>query len=287
MYIHIYRRCASSWASPSTAPTSRGPTGPTSSRPSSRATSGEPASERAKRALTYIHTHAHAPHPHKTQTTLYRGVTPNPDVLCNREIKFAHFLRFAVDRLQAPLIATGHYAQLAHGGEAYQEDRQEEGRPLPQLLAGVDEGKDQSYFLSHVPTDAFCRVLFPLGGLRKAEVRVWLDSVSIQSFPFRPLRARLSSCPKSRSTLFTFHLPQQRTQRTQSHHTTTTQHRCGRWRKPRACARPRSARAWASASWGSAGAYCVLRGYIYVLSTRRGSCAPLSPIITIIITLLP
>lgn len=107
-------------------------------------------------------------------------MTPNPDVLCNREIKFAHFLQFALERLQAPLIATGHYAQLAYGGEAYHEGSNEEQRPLPQLLAGVDAGKDQSYFLSHVPTAAFCRVLFPLGGLRKAEVCVaW--SVSILS----------------------------------------------------------------------------------------------------------
>lgn len=119
----------------------------------------------------------HQPH---TTTTPHRGVTPNPDVLCNREIKFAHFLRFAVGRLGAPLIATGHYARLRHGGETYTRGEQEEGGgpekggkgPLPQLLAGVDEGKDQSYFLSHVPTAAFRRVLFPLGGLRKAEVRV-------------------------------------------------------------------------------------------------------------------
>lgn len=95
-------------------------------------------------------------------------------MLCNREIKFAHFLRFAQDRLQAPLIATGHYARLHHGGEAWVASggdvAKEKGEEGPELLAGGDKGKDQSYFLSHVPTAAFRRVLFPLGGLRKAEV---------------------------------------------------------------------------------------------------------------------
>ncbi len=107
-------------------------------------------------------------------------MTPNPDVLCNREIKFAHFLRFAHERLAAPLVATGHYARLAHGGEAYahrewEDDKAEDEEPPPRLLAGVDEGKDQSYFLSHVPATAFRRVLFPLGRLRKAEVGAWVS----------------------------------------------------------------------------------------------------------------
>jgi tRNA-specific 2-thiouridylase len=83
------------------------------------------------------------------------GVTPNPDVLCNREIKFGSFLQHA-RRLGAARIATGHYART---------DR--EGR----LLRAVDEGKDQTYFLHAVPGAALRQAEFPLGSLHKSEVR--------------------------------------------------------------------------------------------------------------------
>lgn len=86
------------------------------------------------------------------------GRTPNPDVLCNREIKFGIALEY-MQRLGAARIATGHYARLAHGPEG------------PRLLKGLDTGKDQSYFLHAVPRAALERVLFPLGELTKAEVR--------------------------------------------------------------------------------------------------------------------
>jgi tRNA-specific 2-thiouridylase len=86
------------------------------------------------------------------------GRTPNPDVLCNREIKFGVLARHA-ERLGAGLLATGHYARLEAGG----------GRM--QLLKGVDAQKDQSYFLHRVAGPAFERVLFPLGGMHKGEVR--------------------------------------------------------------------------------------------------------------------
>ena len=83
------------------------------------------------------------------------GVTPNPDVLCNREIKFGSFLQHAL-RLGADLIATGHYARTdGHG----------------RLLRAVDAGKDQTYFLHAVSRDALRRTLFPLGALLKREVR--------------------------------------------------------------------------------------------------------------------
>ncbi|MES1954699.1 tRNA 2-thiouridine(34) synthase MnmA [Salinisphaera hydrothermalis] len=86
------------------------------------------------------------------------GRTPNPDVLCNREIKFDAFMHHA-DRLGADLIATGHYARIDHTGER------------PRLLRGLDPNKDQSYFLSAVPIEALARTLFPLGEIDKTDVR--------------------------------------------------------------------------------------------------------------------
>ncbi len=84
--------------------------------------------------------------------------TPNPDILCNRAIKFGLFLDYA-QQLGAERIATGHYARL--GGSA-------EGT---QLLCGIDEDKDQSYFLHTVDASRLSRCLFPLGELCKSEVR--------------------------------------------------------------------------------------------------------------------
>ncbi len=86
------------------------------------------------------------------------GRTPNPDVLCNREIKFGAFREYA-KRLGGELLATGHYAQTATI----------DGRTA--LLKGADPGKDQSYFLHAVAEDAFAETIFPLGELVKAEVR--------------------------------------------------------------------------------------------------------------------
>jgi len=86
------------------------------------------------------------------------GRTPNPDVLCNREIKFGLLRRYA-RRLGASCLATGHYARLG----------QEGGHSV--LLKGRDPGKDQSYFLSAVETGDFAEVEFPLGDLLKSEVR--------------------------------------------------------------------------------------------------------------------
>lgn len=86
------------------------------------------------------------------------GRTPNPDVLCNREIKFGAFREYA-GRLGGERLATGHYARRETlGGE-------------PVLLKGVDPGKDQSYFLHAVSADALAETVFPLGDLTKDEVR--------------------------------------------------------------------------------------------------------------------
>jgi len=87
------------------------------------------------------------------------GRTPNPDVLCNREIKFKQFACYAT-ALGADLIATGHYVR----GET-------DAHGQFRLLKGCDENKDQSYFLQDVPAEALARCLFPLGHLQKSEVR--------------------------------------------------------------------------------------------------------------------
>jgi len=86
------------------------------------------------------------------------GRTPNPDILCNREIKFKTFIEHAED-LGAKSIATGHYVRRA--------DR--DGRSM--LLRGRDPGKDQSYFLYAIGQEALSRSLFPIGELHKSEVR--------------------------------------------------------------------------------------------------------------------
>ena len=86
------------------------------------------------------------------------GRTPNPDILCNREIKFKVFLEYA-EMLGADKIATGHYVRSGV----------RDGRP--RLLKGLDANKDQSYFLHAVPEAAIARTLFPVGELDKPEVR--------------------------------------------------------------------------------------------------------------------
>ena len=92
-----------------------------------------------------------------------RGRTPNPDVLCNREIKFDVFLKEAL-KLGADYVATGHYCRKA---EATLPD----GRTVWRLLAGSDPNKDQSYFLCQLSQEQLRYALFPVGGLLKPEVR--------------------------------------------------------------------------------------------------------------------
>jgi len=87
------------------------------------------------------------------------GRTPNPDILCNREIKFRAFLDHALNKLGAQAIATGHYARLRHD---------EHGT---HLLKGLDDNKDQSYFLHALSQEQLSRVFFPIGDLPKPEVR--------------------------------------------------------------------------------------------------------------------
>lgn len=91
-----------------------------------------------------------------------RGRTPNPDVLCNREIKFATFLEYALN-LGADYVATGHYCR--------KDTIEVNGQTIYRLLAGKDQNKDQSYFLCQLSQSQLSRALFPIGDLQKSEVR--------------------------------------------------------------------------------------------------------------------
>lgn len=91
------------------------------------------------------------------------GRTPNPDVLCNREIKFDVFMNIALD-LNADFVATGHYCRKA-------EEINDEGQKVYKLLAGKDQNKDQSYFLCQLSQQQLAKAMFPIGELNKSEVR--------------------------------------------------------------------------------------------------------------------
>ena len=99
-----------------------------------------------------------------------RGRTPNPDVLCNREIKFDTFMELALS-LGADYVATGHYCQkrvLSTGGA-----------PIYQLLTGADANKDQSYFLCQLSQEQLSKALFPIGHLQKSQVRAIAKEIGL------------------------------------------------------------------------------------------------------------
>ncbi len=87
-----------------------------------------------------------------------KGITPNPDIMCNSEIKFRVFLDEAIE-LWFDAVATGHYARI------------EESEKIYTLKKGIDELKDQSYFLAGLSQDQLSKALFPIGGLEKSQVR--------------------------------------------------------------------------------------------------------------------
>jgi tRNA-specific 2-thiouridylase len=87
------------------------------------------------------------------------GRTPNPDIMCNKEIKFKAFLEFAAEELSADYIATGHYVQRSNKAGNWQ------------MLRGLDDNKDQSYFLYTLGEQHIAQTLFPIGHLEKPRVR--------------------------------------------------------------------------------------------------------------------
>jgi tRNA-uridine 2-sulfurtransferase len=101
------------------------------------------------------------------------GRTPNPDVLCNREIKFDLFLKAALS-LKAEFVATGHYCRK---GEIVQPD----GSIIYQLLSGKDDNKDQSYFLCQLSQAQLAKSLFPIGEITKPEVRKIAEAAGLHN----------------------------------------------------------------------------------------------------------
>jgi tRNA-specific 2-thiouridylase len=99
-----------------------------------------------------------------------RGRTPNPDVLCNREIKFDIFLNAAM-KLGADFVATGHYARKA--------EITKDGKTIYQLLSGKDNNKDQSYFLCQLTQKQLAKSLFPIGEIVKPEVRAIAKKIGL------------------------------------------------------------------------------------------------------------
>ncbi len=100
-----------------------------------------------------------------------RGRTPNPDVLCNREIKFAEFMDAALAR-GADYVATGHYCRKETIAGP-------DGRPVYRLLAGADPAKDQSYFLCQLSQGQLAKALFPVGHLLKPRVRAIAEGLGL------------------------------------------------------------------------------------------------------------
>ena len=99
-----------------------------------------------------------------------KGRTPNPDVLCNKEIKFKCFLDYALNVLETDYIATGHYARVR---------RDEKGKV--ELLKGVDQKKDQTYFLCLLSQHQLDKVIFPVGDMVKSEVRDIADKLKLRN----------------------------------------------------------------------------------------------------------
>ncbi len=120
-----------------------------------------------------------------------KGRTPNPDVMCNKEIKFGHFLKFALKN-GADFVATGHYARVSHTTLSRKASLTKVlGSPVArlnqtfaenfsgQLLEGADKNKDQSYFLWTLTQDHLKHTLFPIGHLQKSEVRKLADKFGL------------------------------------------------------------------------------------------------------------
>lgn len=108
------------------------------------------------------------------------GRTPNPDVLCNREIKFDAFWESA-RKMGADMVATGHYCRKEPLLDADGKQIVVDGIPRSRILEGVDPNKDQSYFLCQLSQEQLSRALFPIGGLTKPEVRALAKEADLPS----------------------------------------------------------------------------------------------------------
>lgn len=97
-----------------------------------------------------------------------KGRTPNPDIMCNKEIKFKAFLKHAMD-LGADYIAMGHYARVIHDGDKHY------------MLRGVDQNKDQTYFLSQISKEQLAKALFPIGDMLKKDVRALAAEYNLET----------------------------------------------------------------------------------------------------------
>jgi len=100
------------------------------------------------------------------------GRTPNPDIMCNKEIKFKAFLEFACEDLNADYIATGHYVQREFSSD-------ENGDGKWKMLRGLDSNKDQSYFLYTLSHEQIGRTLFPVGHIEKPQVRALAEKADL------------------------------------------------------------------------------------------------------------
>ena len=98
------------------------------------------------------------------------GRTPNPDILCNREIKFDIFMKIALD-LGADFVATGHYSRINR--------EKKEKIIIHKLISGVDKSKDQSYYLCQLNQKQLSRILFPIGNLKKTDVRKIANDIGL------------------------------------------------------------------------------------------------------------
>lgn len=98
------------------------------------------------------------------------GRTPNPDILCNKHVKFKAFLNYAIEDLGADYIATGHYARVRENNGEYQ------------LLKGLDPNKEQSYFLYTLGQKALSKTLFPIGDLHKPELRAMAKKAGFDNY---------------------------------------------------------------------------------------------------------
>lgn len=114
-----------------------------------------------------------------------KGRTPNPDVMCNKEIKFKAFLDHAMN-LGADYVATGHYARI---------QRHEDGHV--EMLRGVDNNKDQTYFLNQLSQQQLSKVMFPIGDIEKSEVRRIAEEQGLVTAKKKILQAFVLSAKKT------------------------------------------------------------------------------------------